>query len=145
MERPWCGRPVVPMSPQARGAECPLCQPVPGPVVRNARQLQASPVRRRAPGSAGCAERGPCGDEHQAAPVVPNESRAEGRSGARLYHSIEAPAQPARAVDAAARRAGSSVFETWYQLRAFPDRMRRRNSRAGRWAALSVDYSLATQ
>jgi hypothetical protein len=74
MERPWCGRPVVPMSPQARGAECPLCQPVPRLVVRSVRQLQASPVRRRS----------------QAAPVVQPESRAEGCSGEGLYHSIEA-------------------------------------------------------
>jgi hypothetical protein len=104
--------PVVPASPEVRGAERPS----------DANESGAAAI----PGSACCATRVPCGSESQAAPVVQYESRAEGCSGEGLYHSIEAPAQPARAVDAAARRARSSVFEMRYQLKAFPDRMRRR-------------------
>jgi hypothetical protein len=121
VERLWCGMPVVPASPEARGAERPLYQPVPSPVVRNARQMRTSPMRRRVPGSAGCAGRVPCGDEHQAMPVMPNESCAECSSGETLYHSIEAAAQPARGVDAAARPQDRCFFDGWNRLERLLD------------------------
>jgi hypothetical protein len=58
----------------ARGAVGPLCQRVPKPVVQGARcAAESRGPLCRAPVSC---SRAPCGGEPQAAPVMPNESRA---------------------------------------------------------------------
>jgi hypothetical protein len=61
-ERPWCGRPVVPPSPRARGAECPWCRTSPrarGAVGPSGANESRAGTR---PGSARGAGRVPCGN-----------------------------------------------------------------------------------